>query len=72
MPRREADFAKAAMQDFMVTAYGQMRLVSAFEIVNQMLSMALVACTAGVALLLWTRGQVGVGAVAATTAMACA
>jgi len=68
--RREADFAKAAMQDFMVTAYGQMRLVSAFEIVNQVLSMALVACTAGVALLLWTRGQVGVGAVAATTAMA--
>jgi ATP-binding cassette subfamily B multidrug efflux pump len=68
--RREADYAKAAMQDFMVTAYGQMRLVSAFEIVNQMLSMALIACTAGVALLLWTRGQVGVGAVAATTAMA--
>jgi ATP-binding cassette subfamily B multidrug efflux pump len=68
--RREADYAKAAMQDFMVTAYGQMRLVSAFEIVNQVLSMALVAATAGVALLLWTRGQVGVGAVAATTAMA--
>ena len=35
------------MQEFMVTAYGQMRLVSAFEIVNQMLSMALVASTAG-------------------------
>jgi ATP-binding cassette subfamily B multidrug efflux pump len=68
--RREAGYAKAAMQEFMVTAYGQMRLVSAFEIVNQMLSMALVACTAGVALLLWSRGQVGVGAVAATTAMA--
>jgi ATP-binding cassette subfamily B multidrug efflux pump len=68
--RREADYAKAAMQEFMVTAYGQMRLVSAFEIVNQVLSMALVACTAGVALLLWMRGQVGVGAVAATTAMA--
>ncbi len=68
--RREAGFAKAAMQEFMVTAYGQMRLVSAFEIVNQMLSMALVACTAGAALLLWTRGEVGVGAVAATTAMA--
>jgi ATP-binding cassette subfamily B multidrug efflux pump len=67
---READYAKAAMQDFMVTAYGQMRLVSAFEIVNQMLSMALIACTAGVALMLWMRGQVGVGAVAATTAMA--
>ncbi|MEO5880931.1 MAG: ABC transporter ATP-binding protein, partial [Caldimonas sp.] len=68
--RREAGYAKAAMQEFMVSAYGQMRLVSAFEIVNQMLSMALVAATAGAALLLWSRGQVGVGAVAATTAMA--
>ena len=32
---REAHFARSAMQEFMVTAYGQMRLVTAFEIVNQ-------------------------------------
>jgi ATP-binding cassette subfamily B multidrug efflux pump len=67
---REASFARAAMQDFMKTAYGQMRLVSAFEITNHLLSMALVASTAGLALWLWTRGEVGVGAVAAATAMA--
>jgi ATP-binding cassette subfamily B multidrug efflux pump len=67
---REAGYARAAMQEFMVTAYGQMRLVSAFEIVNHVLNMALVAATAGIALWLWTRGQVGVGAVAAATAMA--
>jgi ATP-binding cassette subfamily B multidrug efflux pump len=66
---REAGYARAAMQDFMRTAYGQMRLVSGFEIVNHVLSMALVAGTAGVALWLWTRGEVGVGAVAAATAM---
>jgi ATP-binding cassette subfamily B multidrug efflux pump len=54
----------------MRTAHGQMRLVSAFEITNHVLSMALVAGTVGLALWLWTHGQVGVGAVAAATAMA--
>jgi ATP-binding cassette subfamily B multidrug efflux pump len=67
---REAGYARAAMQDFMKTAYAQMRLVSSFEIVNHLLSMALVAGTAGLALWLWTQGKVGVGAVAAATAMA--
>jgi ATP-binding cassette, subfamily B, multidrug efflux pump len=66
---REAGYARSAMQEFMKTAYAQMRLVSAFEITNQMLSMTLVASTTGVALWLWTRGQVGVGALAAATAM---
>ncbi len=47
-----------------------MRLVTGFEIVNHMLSMLLIASTAGVALWLWTQGEVGVGAVAAATAMA--
>ena len=68
--QREAGFARAAMQEFMQTAYGQMRLVSGFEVVNHVLSMSLVAGTAGVTLWLWTRGQVGIGAVAAATAMA--
>jgi ATP-binding cassette subfamily B multidrug efflux pump len=67
---REASYARAAMQDFMKTAHGQMRLVSAFEITNHLLSMALVAATAGLVLWLWTRNEVGVGAVAAATAMA--
>jgi ATP-binding cassette subfamily B multidrug efflux pump len=66
---REAGYARAAMQDFMQTAYGQMRLVSQFEIVNHVLSMALVGGTAGLALWLWTQEAIGVGAVAAATAM---
>ncbi|MEH3086463.1 MAG: ABC transporter ATP-binding protein [Xylophilus ampelinus] len=68
--RREADFARAAMREFLVSAHGQMRLVSAFEIVNHALSMALIAAVAGLSLWLWTRGAIGVGAVAAATAMA--
>ena len=67
---REAGFARAAMQEFMVTAYGQMRYVSAFEIVNHALSMLLIVSTTGACLWLWTQGQVGIGAVAAATAMA--
>ncbi len=58
------------MQEFLATVQSQMRLVTAFEIVNHALSMALIASTTGAALWLWTQGQVGVGALAAATAMA--
>jgi ATP-binding cassette subfamily B multidrug efflux pump len=68
--RREAGYARSAMQEFLATVYGQMRLVTGFEIVNHALSMALIMSTAGAALWLWIHGQVGVGAVAAATAMA--
>ena len=68
--QREAHFARGAMQDFMVSAYGQMRLVTAFEIVNQVLSVLLIASVSAASLWLWQMGQVGVGAVAAATAMA--
>jgi ATP-binding cassette, subfamily B, multidrug efflux pump len=67
---REAHFARSAMQEFMVSAYGQMRLVTAFEIVNQILSVLLIAGVAATSLWLWVPGLVGVGAVAAASAMA--
>jgi ATP-binding cassette subfamily B multidrug efflux pump len=67
---REAAFARAAMQEFLVTARGQSRLVSGFEIVNHTLSMLLIAGTAGIAIRLWAHAQVGVGGVAASTALA--
>ena len=68
--RREAGFARSAMQEFLHTVHAQMRLVTGFEIVNHTLSMGLIASTAGATLWLWTQGQVSVGAVAAATAMA--
>jgi ATP-binding cassette subfamily B multidrug efflux pump len=67
---REAGFARSAMREFMVTAYAQMRLVSGFEIVNQVLSVLLILATTGATLWLWSKGQIGIGAVAAATAMA--
>ena len=68
--QRESAYVQGAMAEFLQTAYRQMRMVTGFEIVNHLLSMGLIASTAGVTLWLWTRGQVGVGAVAAATAMA--
>jgi len=68
--QREAAFARGAMQEFMTTVHRQMRLVTAFEVCIQALSVALVAGTALAALWGWMRGSVSVGAVAAATAMA--
>ena len=68
--KREAHFARAAMEDFKQTGFRQMRLVSQFEIVNQALVVGLILGAGGYALWLWHQGEVGTGAVAAITAMA--
>ncbi|MBL8332056.1 MAG: ABC transporter ATP-binding protein, partial [Rubrivivax sp.] len=68
--RREASFARDAMDEFLHTAWRQGRLVTSFETLNQGLSMLLVGVTTGMMLWMWTQGAVGVGAVAAATAMA--
>ncbi|MFJ3057077.1 ABC transporter ATP-binding protein [Herbaspirillum sp. NPDC087042] len=67
---READYARSAMREFLTTVHRQMRLVSGFEVVNHILNMVLIIGATGVSLYLWTQGKVGVGAVAASTAMA--
>jgi len=67
--RRESEFARAAMDAFKLTGYAQMRLVSLFEIVNQLLVVAMILGACGTALWLWSDGEVGAGAVAAVTAM---
>nr|WP_314899057.1 ABC transporter ATP-binding protein [uncultured Deefgea sp.] len=68
--RREAAFARSAMQEFMHTVNGQMRLVSGFEVVNHTLSILLIIASTAMALHLWSLGQVTAGAVAASLAMA--
>nr|WP_198981092.1 ABC transporter ATP-binding protein [Herbaspirillum sp. ASV7] len=67
---REAEYARSAMREFLTTVHRQMRLVSGFEVVNHILNMVLIIGATGVSLYLWTQGKVGVGAVAASTAMA--
>nr|MBL8455557.1 ABC transporter ATP-binding protein [Zoogloeaceae bacterium] len=67
---REAGYARTAMHEFLGTVHAQMRLVSGIEVTVHGLSMLLILGTAGVALWLWSHGEVGVGALAAATAMA--
>ena len=67
---REAGYAKSAMHEFLGTVHKQMRLVSAVETINHVLNMLLILGCGGMALSLWSQGLVGVGAVAAVTAMA--
>jgi ATP-binding cassette, subfamily B, multidrug efflux pump len=67
---REAGYAKESMREFLSTAYPQMRLSTSFEIVNHVLSMILILSTCGLVLWLWSQGKVGLGAVAASCAMA--
>jgi ATP-binding cassette, subfamily B, multidrug efflux pump len=68
--KRESTYVRTAMQEFMATVYTQWRLITSFDVVNQVMSALLITSTAGVALYLWMQGEVGVGAVAASTAMA--
>ncbi len=68
--RREAEYARSAMDDFKKTGYAQMRLVSLFELSNHTLITLLILSSASTALWLWTQGQVGAGVVAAVIAMA--
>lgn len=68
--KREAVYAREAMDEFKVTGDKQMRLVSMFEIVNNTLVVALIISSCTVALLQWNRELVGAGAVAAVIALA--
>lgn len=67
--QRENQYAKSAMQEFMVTVFAQMRLGTWFEIVLKLLSAVLFIGVLGTSVYLWTLGQVELGIIAATTAM---
>lgn len=66
---REAGYAQGAMSDFLGTVHQQMRLVSSIETLNHFLNMLLIVSGGGMALWLWSRGEIGAGGVAAFTAM---
>jgi ATP-binding cassette subfamily B multidrug efflux pump len=68
--RREAEYARNAMDAFRSTGYAQMRLVSLFEITNHLMIALLLLGSGGTALYLWTQGQASAGVVAAVIAMA--
>ena len=67
--RRESDYARSAMREFMGTVHAQMRLVTQLETTNHAINMLLIGSTAALGLWLWQQGEIGVGALAAATAM---
>ena len=68
--RRELGYAKNAMGQFLGTVHAQMRWVSYLEVANHTISVILIGSTAVIGLYLWQQGAIGVGAIAAATAMA--
>lgn len=67
---REAAYAKASMQEFLVTVNAQMRLATLLDSLSTAINILLVVSSAGLGIWLWIQGQVGVGAIATATAMA--
>ena len=68
--KREAEYARSAMEAFKQTGHAQMRLVSLFEITNHLMITLLLLGASGTALYLWMNGQASAGVVAAVIAMA--
>lgn len=66
---REAFYARSAMREFLAAVRSLMRKISGFQILNHLLSMLLIIGACGTALWLWSKGQVGVGALASVGAM---
>lgn len=62
--RRESDYARQGMTEFMDTAYAQGRLISKFYIVVYALNSALLLSVGALAIGLWLNGTVTVGSVA--------
>ncbi|GGE38131.1 multidrug ABC transporter ATP-binding protein [Halopseudomonas oceani] len=62
--RRESDYAREGMNEFMVTVYKQMRLVTTLYTLLYILNALLLLGVAGTALWLWVQGTISVGAVA--------
>ena len=67
---REAAYAKASMQEFLVTVHAQMRLATSLDSLSTAINTLLVVGSAGLGIWLWIHGEVGVGAIATATAMA--
>lgn len=66
---REASYVQTAMHEFLGNVHKQMRLVTMVEVVNHFLNMLLILSCGGMAIWLWTKGEVGLGGVAAALAM---
>ena len=68
--QREQAYAREAMDGFLHTVHGQMRLVTIVNASNYMLNMLLVGSVTGLGLWLWQQGAISTGAIAVAIALA--
>jgi ATP-binding cassette subfamily B multidrug efflux pump len=62
--RDEDDYVREAVDEHTKTFHRQLRLITLFSFCLTLLNVSLVTSTAAIAVVLWTRGQIEVGAVA--------
>jgi ATP-binding cassette, subfamily B, multidrug efflux pump len=62
--RREHDYARGAMDEFLATVHRQMRLVTTLTLFLHLNNSVLLAATAGVSIYAWQHGLVSLGAIA--------
>jgi len=67
--QREEGYAKEAMEEFLPTVYGQMRLASILNITIYCLNVALLAVVFGVGIWLWLGNSITPGAIAVAAAL---
>jgi len=67
--RREADYAKEAMEEFLPTVYRQMSLATLLNIELYLLNIALLASVVGIGIWLWLQSLVTPGALAVAAAL---
>ena len=67
--QREEDYAKEAMQEFLPTVYGQMRLASLLNISIYSLNVLLLATVFGLGIWLWLGNAITPGAIAVAAAL---
>jgi len=66
---REQDYARGAMDEFMVTVHAEMRLVTQLTVALHTLNAFLLASVAGVAIWAWLQASISMGAIAVAIAL---
>lgn len=67
---READYARAGMDDFLATVHHQMRLSSGITISIEILNYLLIFSISAISIWLWMQGSLSVGAIAIAVSLA--
>jgi len=66
----ERTYARSSMRDFLVTVFGQFRLITAFYSLVHLNNAICVLCIGGLGIMFWSDGAVSVGAIAVALGLA--